>query len=321
MKLRLTIYLSMLLCSSFAYGATYKTANFVVHADKAPVAEQVAKTAEQCRKEIAIAWLGKELPGDWNTPCQVKVKVGQIGAGGATTFKFNKGEVYGWDMQVQGTLERILDSVIPHEVSHTIFASYFRRPLPRWADEGAATIVEHISEKKRQLDLLHDVLDTNRRIPLNKLLEITEYPRNHQDVLTLYAEGFSLADFLIQVGGRKRFLRLLDKAEEESWEVAFRDIYNLESVGDLESRWRGWVLAGSPRNRQRDADVEVAVAEIPEDEVVRGQSPEREAAKQNKLLRPEPTRDQVSDQSLSSDETSDRIRRPDPQLLRVSSKR
>ncbi len=33
-------------------------------------------------------------------------------------------------MEVIGTPERILDSVLPHEVTHTILATYFGRPLP-----------------------------------------------------------------------------------------------------------------------------------------------------------------------------------------------
>ena len=77
--------------------------------------------AEFYRRELAIEWLGEALPR-WYRPCPISVKVGQIGAGGATTFTFEGGEVFGWRMNVQGSLERILDSVIPHEVRHTIFA-------------------------------------------------------------------------------------------------------------------------------------------------------------------------------------------------------
>ena len=58
-------------------------------------------------------------------------------------------EVFGWDMKIQGSEERVLDSVLPHEVTHTIFASHFRQPLPRWADEGACTTVEHVSETQQ----------------------------------------------------------------------------------------------------------------------------------------------------------------------------
>ena len=72
-----------------------------------------------------------------------------LGAGGATTFQFQDGEVFGWRMSIQGSRERMLDSVLPHEITHMIFASHFRQPLPRWADEGGATSVEHASRAEQ----------------------------------------------------------------------------------------------------------------------------------------------------------------------------
>ena len=136
------------------------------------------------RRELAMAWLGHELP-NWYSPCPVMVKVGQMGAGGYTSFSFDRGhtgemEVFGWNMVVQGSLERVLDSVIPHEVSHTIFACNFRRPLPRWADEGAATLAEHESEKHRQLLMVNQILHTSQRIPLRELLSMKEYPKDRK---------------------------------------------------------------------------------------------------------------------------------------------
>ena len=123
-------------CAAASAAERFETANFVVVADSVDIAEKVARTAEKQRKELALFWLKKAMP-NWSKPCRVSVNVGSIGAGGQTTFQFVNGEVINWRMSVQGSLERILDSVLPHEVNHTIFASYFRRPLPRWADEGA----------------------------------------------------------------------------------------------------------------------------------------------------------------------------------------
>ena len=51
-------------------------------------------------------------------------------------------------MRVIGTPERILDSVLPHEVTHTVMATHFGQPLPRWADVGICTTVEHAAEPK-----------------------------------------------------------------------------------------------------------------------------------------------------------------------------
>lgn len=251
-------------------GANAATPNFEVEAPTAAIAEKVALTAERCREELALEWLGHTLP-NWYKPCKVRVRVGQIGAGGATTFSFAGGEVFGWDMTVQGSLERILDSVIPHEVSHTIFACHFRRPLPRWADEGAATIAEEDSERRRQQKLAEEVITSKRRIPLRELLSITEYPKNMQHVLTLYAEGYLLADFLVQKGGKSRFLAFMQDAHESGWDASLRKHYEEESVDSLESKWSQWVIAGSPSLRRKNGEL---LADAKSPSIVRSQNPE-----------------------------------------------
>jgi hypothetical protein len=231
-------------------GFTVRTRNFVVTSPTSAISQQVADAAETYRREIAIDWLGHELL-PWYAPCPIFVKVGQIGAGGATTFSFHSSpngpdEVCGWDMKIQGSLERILDSVLPHEISHTIFACHFRRPLPRWADEGAATLIEHESERKRQVLTVQQVLGTRRRIPLKTLLALKEYPKDIQDIMTLYAEGYSLADLLVQKGGKARYLKFLNDAHQRGWEKAIQSHYGFKGVDDLEKQWHEWVVAGSP---------------------------------------------------------------------------
>lgn len=236
-------------------GYQFKTTNFVATAETAESAKLVAQMAEKCRKDLAIVWLGRELD-PWYKPCPIRVEEGQIGAGGWTKFTFvpYKGqiEVNDWNMRVQGTLERILDSVIPHEVTHTILATHFRRPLPRWADEGASTLAEHDSERSRQVNTLNQVLRNRQSIPLRELLAMTEYPQQMQKVYTLYAQGYSLADLLVQEGGRKKFLKFLDDAHRSSWDAALKTNYTYANVNTLEERWHGWVMAGSPELENRE---------------------------------------------------------------------
>lgn len=235
-------------CPAFLSAARFESDNFIITAPTEAFARQVGEAAEYYRHHLAIEWLGKPLPGNWSSKCPITCKVGQIGAGGATTFTFNNGEVFGWHMSIQGTEQRILDSVLPHEVSHMIFASYFRRPLPRWADEGAATLVEHESERLRQTRLLDQVIRTSKRIPLQQLLQIKEYPQDMQDVLTLYAEGYSLADYLVQQKGehgKAIYLKFLDDAHHQGWDAAFQKHYDT-TVAAVEEKWTGWVMAGSP---------------------------------------------------------------------------
>jgi hypothetical protein len=66
------------------------------------------------------------------------VEVGEhLAAGGATTSVYDRGSVLVWRMTIRGSSERIFDSVLPHEITHAIFASHFRRQLPRWPASAA----------------------------------------------------------------------------------------------------------------------------------------------------------------------------------------
>jgi hypothetical protein len=261
-----------LLCGALvSLGATYKTPNFVITAATPEFAQQVGEAAEHYRRELSIEWTGREMPR-WSSPCPIRVTAGMMGAGGATTFNFERGEVFGWNMNIQGSEERILDSVLPHEINHTIFACYFRRPLPRWADEGAASLIEHESERMRLRKLHSQVMGSTRKIPLRRLLEMKEYPTDQQQVLTLYAEGHSLADYLIGKSDKATYLKFLNDAHHQGWDKALKSHFGYSKVESLEKEWDKWVLAGSPAPVVPDGQQLADRGE--EQPVVRGQSPE-----------------------------------------------
>jgi hypothetical protein len=244
-----------------AQAAAYRTQNFTVDAPTPQLAKEIGDTAEACRRDLAIEWLGRELP-NWSKPCPIKAMVApQLGAGGATSFIFDKGQVFGWDMRVQGSRERVLDSVIPHEVTHTVFATHFRQPLPRWADEGACTTVEHHSEIRKQENMLIDFLRGRRGIDFNSMFMMKEYP---QDVLPLYAQGHSLARFLIDQKGKRAFLNFLaDGMQDEQWHRAIEKHYGYDHLLALQNSWLDWVKAGRPQIAPVDGGTMLASAETP----------------------------------------------------------
>jgi hypothetical protein len=251
-------------------AASYRTANFVIEAPDPQLAQKIGDAAEQYRHDLAIEWLGKPLPR-WSQPCPITAEVAPtLGAGGATSFVFDRGEVFNWTMTIQGSEERILDSVLPHEVTHTIFASHFRQPLPRWADEGACTTVEHPVERARQHRLLIEFLRTGRGISFPDMFAMKEYPA---DVLPLYSQGYSLARYLIERGGRKRYINFVGNGLASSdWPQSLSQHYGINDISKLQNIWLEWVKRGCPAP---PASVAAAIPQIRDiAQTTRGQSPD-----------------------------------------------
>ena len=251
-------------------AAGYRTANFVVEAPDPQLAQRIGDAAEQYRHDLAVEWLGEPLPR-WSQPCPVTAEVApNLGAGGATSFVFDRGEVFNWTMTIQGSEERILDSVLPHEVTHTIFASHFRQPLPRWADEGACTTVEHPVERARQHRLLIEFLRTGRGISFPDMFAMKEYPA---DVLPLYSQGYSLARYLIERGGRQRYIDFVGNGLASSdWPQSLSQHYGINDISKLQTIWLEWVKRGCPAP---PASVAAAIPGIQDiARTARGQSPD-----------------------------------------------
>ncbi|MCE5268505.1 MAG: hypothetical protein LLG00_11530 [Planctomycetaceae bacterium] len=241
-----TALLAVLLLASM--GASLRTANFIVETPDPVLTQQVSQAAEQFRRDLAIAWLGKTMP-NWSKPCPLTVQAApNLGAGGKTTFVFDNGEVFGWKMEIQGSPERVVDSVLPHEITHMIFASHFRRPLPRWADEGGATSVEHYTEKNKYRQILNQCLHTGRGIAFSPMFAMMDYP---PDYMSLYAEGYSLAEYLILVGGRQEYVKFLDDGlKGDDWAGAVQRHYRRQDLGTLQNAWLVWVKEGAPLDKQ-----------------------------------------------------------------------
>jgi hypothetical protein len=156
------------------------------------------------------------------------------GAGGATSFDFREGRVY-QTMQIEGALERLLASVLPHEVTHTVFAHHFRCPVPRWADEGGAVLSEDDVERNRHDSLARQILNTpGRAFPLRRLFSLREYPG---DVMALYAQGYSVANFLVGRSNRQVFLAFVAHGMRHGWDHAAQSHYRFNSVEELEQAW------------------------------------------------------------------------------------
>lgn len=213
--------------------ALFRTENFVVTAPTRELAEQVGKWAEHYRRNKAIEWIGQKMP-TWDRPCPLKVTVTLNGSGGATSFTFDRGQILSIDMHIEGEADRLIADILPHEITHTVLAYYFRTPVPRWADEGAAMLSESAASRARHERMMAKVIDVERLLPLRDLLRRHHFPK---DTAAFFVQSLSLTDFLVWSGGRKNFLAFVAQGERDGWDEAARSNYGYKTVEELERAW------------------------------------------------------------------------------------
>lgn len=244
----------LVLCSLFALAAPvfaqqrlgkpdYVTPNFAVYAPTKQLAKTFGEYAEKYRTEKAKEWLGQEMP-QWKDRCPLEVQVIVGRTGGATTFTYDMNVlgVQSQEMTIFGEVPQLLNSVLPHEITHTVFAYHFGQAVPRWADEGGSVLSENDKERLEHDIKCREFLNEGRGIPLKYLFAMKNYPR---DTIVLYAQGYSVSDYLIRQGGggikgRKKFLDFVGtglQSDNRNWEKAVRTHYGLESVDDLQEQW------------------------------------------------------------------------------------
>ncbi len=83
--------------------------------------------------------------------------------------------------------------------------------------------------------LVWQILHTpGRVIPLRRLFSLKQYP---PDVMVLYAEGYSVTNFLVGQSNRSVFLAFLNLGMNRGWDAALQTYYRYRSVEELEGAW------------------------------------------------------------------------------------
>jgi len=191
---------------------------------------------------------GEAMP-DWSQPCAMNVTVGPHLGRGGHEFSLRPRRGLRLADDIQGSAERVLDSVLPHEITHMIFASHFRSPVPRLGRRGGATSTECPTEQAKHRRMLVQFLQTGRGIAFNQMFAMSDYPA---DVMPLYAQGHSLTSYLLQQGGRRKFVEFVDEGMRSGqWAAALSRHYGRKTWGP--SRTNGRLgRPGMPRSSAED---------------------------------------------------------------------
>ncbi len=230
-------------------AAEFQTSNFLVVADSSQVAQDVAQAAENLRSSLARQWLGRKMD-DWKFRCRITVDVSNEGGSGWTSYdKWNR-KLTQIGIRLQGPLDRLMDYVLPHELTHAILVTVLGDTPPRWADEGAAMLAESRSQRLRQRLVVDELLKANGTIPLRDVLCRDEYPRDLGEMHAFYTQSLALTEFLVDHGGRARFLKFVRDGYDADWDGAVKRHYEYDNVEAMQEDWIEWLHRDA---REREA--------------------------------------------------------------------
>jgi hypothetical protein len=223
-----------------------QTTNFrVFHQNSPELAARVARTAERSRTMTYHRWFGR-APSPWLFRCDIYLyptaRDYSMATGvpeavpGHSTFQFDGGRLVSRRIDLHCDCPTLVSAVLPHETAHAVLHGMFdKEALPRWANEGMATLAEPRAQIRGQIKQLPRYRDAGQLLDTQALMETKEYPRHH--VLAFYAQSVSLVAFLTGSKEPQVFTRFLRDAQAIGYEKALQDHYGW-SFPELERRWK-----------------------------------------------------------------------------------
>jgi len=232
--------------SAAAYAAgTARSDNFTVIAPSAEFAQAVADQAEKFRKQAALDWLGRELPGGQaRTVISVTISADKDDG---LTWPRDRPEQNFHQVWLTTSRQQALGTTLNHEVLHTVLATItFPEFLAPWANEGIASQVDDNARKQSRLQVAAGWATADRWPQLQSLFSTARI--THDDT-EAYAAAASITQFLVSQEGKSKVIEFAKAGRQGDWNQAARDCYHVRDVADLQARWKEWVCKSIAQDR------------------------------------------------------------------------
>jgi hypothetical protein len=201
-------------------------------------AELLLERAQSYRSEIAMEWLGEELPaGAGRTTIYVEISsVEDVGL----TWAKDSAERRSHTIWLKTSPRLAVGETLKHEVGHAVFATRYPSPnrLPSWVEEGIASGYDDAIRKDARQQLLRSWVRTGHAAQLAQVLESSDL-RSFDEYS--YAAATSLVNFLMERGERETILRFAEDGQRRGWTAALRAHYGIQSIDELQSQWEAWL--------------------------------------------------------------------------------
>jgi hypothetical protein len=224
-----------------------ETANFRIffRGDVKPI-DKMAQVLEESRQSAYEKWFGK-AEDTWSPKCYLylddagkEFKKAPKNARGYTS-SYQKGWNYHRYITVHADDPDLIDTVLPHEVTHAVLIGHFVDQIPTWADEGMAGL----AQRKADLVDFHKLLEKHERkgklFSLQTLVELDAYPDD--DVDLFYAQSAAVVEFLTSAKEPKVFVAFVRDGKKDGWLPALKKHYGYANYDEFEKKWKEHVFS------------------------------------------------------------------------------
>ncbi len=209
--------------------------NGVVYAPNEELARAVLEKAGEYRRQIALEWLGEELPPSVGR-MRIHVELSDGDNNGQTWAMDNPGRRY-HTLWVTGDPQAVTGGLLRHEVTHAVLATQFPEGLPPAIDEGIACMADDPARIAIRRRILQWYAQTGNWPRLKTLLESQVIPAADQQS---YALAASVVEYLLTRGDKTTLLRFARSGKANGWDAALRMHYQIAGIAQLESQWKTW---------------------------------------------------------------------------------
>ena len=188
----------------------------------------------------------------WSKRCQIfiyptqrqliRMTGGNPKAGSASTraSKLYHGRILERRINLAADDPRLFHTTLPHEVTHIVVGELMGGEVPRWANEGLATLAEPKRSLRRYRRLVAQADRRGQLIAVDTLMALEAYPRGGWQLL-FYAQSAVLTDFLVRRKNPEQFLLFLEMAKLYDYRQALWAVYQLRGSSSLQSAFTATV--------------------------------------------------------------------------------
>jgi hypothetical protein len=277
---------SALATPAFGQRASARSQHFLVTAPT----PQLARRSPKRPKPIAATWPSN----GWGTSCRrgaMSVRSPSCRFTvlvGATSFLFDAAGPYGWAMEIQGSRERMLDSVLAAR-DHAHGLCHALRPAAAAVGRRRSLYHGRAPRRKGQAGQVPDPVP-HQRARHSLQSDVCDDGVSARHFAALFA-GLFAGPLPDSAGGKRKYVDYVGEGmRTNNWPATTRKFYGFENLSELQVTWVEWVRQGSPSLDERP---ELAS---------RTQPPARPATQLASLTQQPQTR--VSDGALSSWQTA-----------------